>query len=431
MVLYGVRLLINIFDLFIYRRFLEVFIGKRKTSVEFSIFLLIACEVVGSAVNQLGINWLNLLTMAAILSIYICQYEARLRSKVITVCLYMGLVVVAEPIGYIVYRILARGVFEDDTVGYYFVVFVMEILLLAVVEVFCRIKAGKSIRVSLLPKEIAYTLALIPFASVVSCFLLIEIAREIISTDTMILCMCVIFSIVVTNYIVFLIVHKYTGMAEKRLEEEMIYQEIAYIDEYYQDVEKYQEQIQDIKHDMKNQLAALYDAVERGERELVRDTLAEMLGDIRLAEDIIYSANPILNSPLKVKVAKAREKGIEVTVKAFVPKKMSIESGDMGVLYGNLIDNAIEACAKVQGNNRFVDVETKYQEGKLLIVIRNSKNPERNPDFKTTKGDKRRHGRGLRSVRRVAEQYGGNLLLEDEGDTFKASLLLTDVACLE
>ena len=431
MVLYGVRLLINIFDLFIYRRFLDVFIGKRKTSVEFSIFLLIACEMVGSAVNPLGINWLNLLTMAAILSIYICQYEAKLRSKVITVCLYMGLVVVAEPIGYIVYRILARGVFEDDTVGYYFVVFVMEILLLAVVEVFCRIKAGKSIRVSLLPKEIAYTLALIPFASVVSCFLLIEIAREIISTDTMILCMCVIFSIVVTNYIVFLIVHKYTDMAEKRLEEEMIYQEIAYIDEYYQDVEKYQEQIQDIKHDMKNQLAVLYDAVERGERELVRDTLAEMLGDIRLAEDIIYSANPIINSLLKVKVAKAREKGIEVTVKAFVPKKMSIESGDMGVLYGNLIDNAIEACAKVQGNNRFVDVETKYQEGKLLIVICNSKNPERNPDFKTTKEDKRRHGRGLRSVRRVAEQYGGNLLLEDEGDTFKVSLLLTDVACLE
>ena len=431
MVLYGVRLLINIFDLFIYRRFLDVFIGKRKTSVEFSIFLLIACEMVGSAVNQLGINWLNLLTMAAILSIYICQYEAKLRSKVITVCLYMGLVVVAEPIGYIVYRILARGVFEDDTVGYYFVVFVMEILLLAVVEVFCRIKAGKNIRVSLLPKEIAYTLALIPFASVVSCFLLIEIAREIISTDTMILCMCVIFSIVVTNYIVFLIVHKYTGMAEKRLEEEMIYQEIAYIDEYYQDVEKYQEQIQDIKHDMKNQLAALYDAVERGEQELVRDTLSEMLGDIRLAEDIIYSANPIINSLLKVKVAKAREKGIEVTVKAFVPKKMSIESGDMGVLYGNLIDNAIEACAKVQGNNRFVDVETKYQDGKLLIVIRNSKNPERNPDFKTTKEDKRRHGRGLRSVRRVAEQYGGNLLLEDEGDTFKVSLLLTDVACLE
>lgn len=55
MVLYGVRLLINIFDLCIYRRFLEVFIGKRKTSMEFSFVLLVACETVGSAINQLGI----------------------------------------------------------------------------------------------------------------------------------------------------------------------------------------------------------------------------------------------------------------------------------------------------------------------------------------------------------------------------------------
>ena len=380
MVLYGVRLLINIFDLFIYRRFLEVFIGKRKTSVEFSIFLLIICEIVGSAVNQLGINWLNFVTMLAILSVYICQYEAKLRSKVITVCLYMGLVVIAEPIGYIVYRILARGVFEDD---------------------------------------------------VVSCFLLIEIARDIISEDTMILCMCVIFSIVVTNYIVFLIVHKYTGMVEKRLEEEMIYQEIAYNDEYYQDVEKYQEQIQDIKHDMKNKLAVLYDGVERGEREFVRDTLAEMLGDIRLAEDIIYSANPILNSLLKVKTVKAREKGIEMNVKVLVPKRMSVNSGDMGVIYGNLIDNAIEACTRVPDGKRFVDIETKYQDGKLLIVVWNSKNEESNPTFVTTKENKRKHGRGIRSVRRIAEQYGGNLLLEDKGNTFKASLLLTNVECLE
>jgi len=211
----------------------------------------------------------------------------------------------------------------------------------------------------------------------------------------------------------------------------LLLKEVTYKEEYYQDVEKYQEQIQDIKHDMKNKLAALYDAVERGERELVRDSLEDMLGDIRLAEDIIYSANPILNSLLKVKIAKAREKEIFMTVKAFVPKRMSIDSGDLGVMYGNLIDNAIEACMKVAGGKRFVDVETKYQDGKLLITIRNSKTVEVNSDFITTKEDKRKHGRGIRSVRRVAEQYGGNLLLEDEGNTFKASLLLTDVECLE
>ena len=78
-----------------------------------------------------------------------------------------------------------------------------------------------------------------------------------------------------------------------------------------------------------------------------------------------------------------------------------------------------------------MDIETKYQDGKLLIVVWNSKNEESNPTFVTTKENKRKHGRGIRSVRRIAEQYGGNLLLEDKGNTFKASLLLTNVECLE
>lgn len=431
MVLYGVRLLINIFDLFIYRRFLEVFIGKRKTTVEFSLFLLILCETAGSAVNQMGVNWLNFLTKIVILNIYICQYEAKLISKIVAVSLYMGLVVVAEPVGYIVYKTVTGGGLTDETAGYYSVVFVMEILLLAVVEIFCRIKAGKSVKLSLLPKEVTCTLALIPFASIISCFLLIEISMEIISADTLILCMCVIFSIVVTNYMVFLMIHNYTDMAEKRHEEEMLRQETVYRDEYYQDVEKYQEQIQDIKHDMKNKVAVLYDAVERGEDKAARELLAEMLGDIRLAEDIIYSANPLLNSLLKVKAAKAKEKGIRMNINTFVPKKMSIASGDMGIIYGNLIDNAIEACDKVTDTGRFIEIETKYREEMLLIQVCNSKNAEGNPELNTTKGDRRMHGRGIRSVRKVAEQYGGSLILEDEGETFRASLLLTNIACLE
>ena len=47
MALYGVRLVINLFDLCIYRRYLEEFIGNRKTSMEFSVLLLIVCELIG------------------------------------------------------------------------------------------------------------------------------------------------------------------------------------------------------------------------------------------------------------------------------------------------------------------------------------------------------------------------------------------------
>lgn len=147
----------------------------------------------------------------------------------------------------------------------------------------------------------------------------------------------------------------------------MVLSEVAYRNEYYEDVERYQEQIQDIKHDMKNRLSTFLDAAGEGDSSMVMATLEELLDDIRLAEDIIYSANPVLNSILKVKTAKAKENSIDAGIRVFIPKKISIETGDMGVLYGNLLDNAIEACCQVGQEERFLDFETKYQDGNLLI----------------------------------------------------------------
>ena len=49
----------------------------------------------------------------------------------------------------------------------------------------------------------------------------------------------------------------------------------------------------------------------------------------------------------------------------------------------------------------------------------------------TNKKDKIKHGRGIRSVRKVAEKYGGELLLKDQGEHFEAALLLNGITKLE
>lgn len=397
MALYGVRLVINLFDLCIYRRYLEEFIGNRKTSMEFSVLLLIVCELIGSAVNQMGISWLNFVTMVAILCVYVCQYEARIVSRLIAVLLYMGIMGVAEPLGYLFNKAFMEKVLDDTTVSYYFIVFFMALLKATIVEVFCRLKSGKSIRLSAMPKETQYMLTMIPLCSLISCFLLIEVAKELISAQMVVLCMCIIFVIIITNYVIFLMIEKYTTVEEKQHEEEMIQREILYRNEYYQDMERYQEQIQ----------------------------------DIRLAEEIIYSANPVVNAILKVKSVKAKEKEIPMQVTTLLPQRVSVDIGDMGVLYGNLLDNAIEAAMAVEQEKRYVHVESKFQEGRLLLSIKNSKPSGTSSCQQTSKKDKIKHGRGIRSVRKVAEKYGGELLLKDQGEHFEAVLLLNGVAKLE
>lgn len=397
MALYGVRLVINLFDLCIYRRYLEEFIGNRKTSMEFSVLLLIVCELIGSAVNQMGISWLNFVTMVAILCVYVCQYEAGIVSRLIAVLLYMGIMGVAEPLGYLFNKAFMEKVLDDTTVSYYFIVFFMALLKATIVEVFCRLKSGKSIRLSAMPKETQYMLTMIPLCSLISCFLLIEVAKELISAQMVVLCMCIIFVIIITNYIIFLMIEKYTTVEEKQHEEEMIQREILYRNEYYQDMERYQEQIQ----------------------------------DIRLAEEIIYSANPVVNAILKVKSVKAKEKEIPMQVTTLLPQRVSVDIGDMGVLYGNLLDNAIEAAMAVEQEKRYVHVESKFQEGRLLLSIKNSKPSGTSSCQQTSKKDKIKHGRGIRSVRKVAEKYGGELILKDQGEHFEAVLLLNGVAKLE
>ena len=374
MALYGVRLVINLFDLCIYRRYLEEFIGNRKTSMEFSVLLLIVCELIGSAVNQMGISWLNFVTMVAILCVYVCQYEAGIVSRLIAVLLYMGIMGVAEPLGYLFNKAFMEKVLDDTTVSYYFIVFFMALLKATIVEVFCRLKSGKSIRLSAMPKETQYMLTMIPLCSLISCFLLIEVAKELISAQMVVLCMCIIFVIIITNYVIFLMIEKYTTVEEKQHEEEMIQREILYRNEYYQDMERYQEQIQ----------------------------------DIRLAEEIIYSANPVVNAILKVKSIKAKEKEIPMQVTTLLPQRVSVDIGDMGVLYGNLLDNAIEAAMAVEQEKRYVHVESKFQEGRLLLSIKNSKPSGTSSYQQTNKKDKIKHGRGIRSVRKVAENMAGS-----------------------
>lgn len=65
----------------------------------------------------------------------------------------------------------------------------------------------------------------------------------------------------------------------------------------------------------------------------------------------------------------------------------------MGILYGNLLDNAIEACRYVEPDKRFIRMKSKMMNGNLIISVINSKQEKRNVDLVTMKPDKENHGR--------------------------------------
>lgn len=427
MLLFGVRLLLNLFEMMIYRRFLEVYIGRRKTGTELSLLLMGICAGVSSLVNLLENPIINFIDAVLILWLFSLQYKANRKSHLFAVLIYMGINFVTEPIGYVLHMYAIQLFYHDETVSYYVLAFLLEFLRFVVVEIFCRIRIGRKLSFSMLPKAVAGLLCGIPFISIICCILLIEIATRSISGEMVVLCLAVIFTIFVSNYLVFLMMEKYTEVTIQRQEEAMNRQEAEYREEYYRELESYVDKINAVRHDMKNQLLAVYDAAREQGSDGTRELIQGMLKDIRFADEQVYSSNPVMNSILKVKAGKAKQQGITVDIDTFIPRKLLIEDGDMGIMFGNLFDNAIEACERMEQGKKYIRFKIKFQKGNLLLDMVNSKNENAGKGFLTEKADKRRHGRGIRSAERTAEKYGGTLLLEDKGECFETRLMLTGI----
>ena len=105
----------------------------------------------------------------------------------------------------------------------------------------------------------------------------------------------------------------------------------------------------------------------------------------------------------------------------------------MNVLLGNLMDNAIEANKKNQGQ-KYIKLTIKGDSRNEKTWIIKIMNPyetaikrSNNGEYITSKEDKRMHGYGLKSIKQIVEKHKGEIKIEDSENIFKVSIMLFDV----
>lgn len=134
-------------------------------------------------------------------------------------------------------------------------------------------------------------------------------------------------------------------------------------------------------------------------------------------------ADAILNS--KISLMKSKE--IEVEAQAQVPSSLSVPDVDLCIIIGNLLDNAMEACAKLEPGNRFVHIYIHVKGAMLYMSFTNSAGKKQHKIgnlFLSSKGSD--HGFGLKRVDSLVEKNGGYLTRasEDGGYTTEVTLPL-------
>lgn len=154
--------------------------------------------------------------------------------------------------------------------------------------------------------------------------------------------------------------------------------------------------------------------------------LEELKEHISIYDSRIETGSPLLNVLLTEKSLFCEQNKISLSCMIDGGKLSFLEDGDLYCLFGNLLDNALEAVEKISDpERRVVDLTVKAKDGLLLVQEENYFEGElsfRDGLPVTSKGEDY-HGFGMRSLRLIVRKYGGELSAFAQGDVFHLNII--------
>ena len=273
--------------------------------------------------------------------------------------------------------------------------------------------------------QLYYQLIMVPFLSIVIIFVVLS---DQIGSDHMnyALVYTILTSLVIINLFQYTVFERLERLYGERIEQNSEIEKLQHREIYYNQLEQHQEEIRRIRHDMRNQLMSLDYALAGNDAEAIRKEIAGIITDIERADNICYTKNNGINTILNVKVQEMRKNEIESTIEVNCPQNLRIQNVDIGVVIGNLLDNAIEACGRCKREQRFIHFIAYYHKNILVISCKNAICGKVDV-FTTSKKDKKNHGYGLKSIAIIARKYNGAVDYSSENGFFQVDVNLWDI----
>ena len=228
------------------------------------------------------------------------------------------------------------------------------------------------------------------------------------------------------------------GMAALREEQAthyMEYQQTQAIRARIHEAEQFYTRIRGLKHEMRGHLTNIKGLAQSGEYASLEDYIAKMDESMSGFELTLQTGNPVTDVIVNDIRRRSLDLGIRFQVEFHYPDPGAYDAFDVGIILQNLLQNAVEACEKVNEGERFIVLTGKRKGRFFLIEVKNSFAGEvvfgqDGLPVTTKQEDAPMHGIGLANVRREAEKYMGELELRTNQREFSATVLLQERSSL-
>lgn len=175
-------------------------------------------------------------------------------------------------------------------------------------------------------------------------------------------------------------------------------------------------------HDIKYKLDAL-----TAQGNLSTEAVKELRDSISIYDSKIETGNQLLNVLITEKSLYCEQNGINLSCMIDGKELDFMETGDLYCLFGNVIDNALEAVKGIEDKDkRVINMVVKTKNNLILVQEENYFNGT--IEFEdglpvTTKADKTSHGFGMRSLRMIVKKYGGELTASVSDGVFHINMM--------
>lgn len=183
---------------------------------------------------------------------------------------------------------------------------------------------------------------------------------------------------------------------------------------YIEEAKKRNELYSSFQHDIDNHLLVISGLLRDKlftQAEQYTNRLHISCGELLMS---VSTGKPALDVLLKEKLSYAKQNKITATYDVAIPEGFNIDDMDLCVLFSNILDNAITACAKETQEKRLLSLSAKIKSQFLIIEAVNITSTTKPITF----------GTGLMNIQHIAEKYHGTLETELSNQKFRISILL-------
>lgn len=218
------------------------------------------------------------------------------------------------------------------------------------------------------------------------------------------------------------LVYYISELEHKQQETQFSLQKLEMEQSNYQQLNNVSKEIKIMKHDLKHDYVLIENYLKEKEYLKIMKIVESRMQEVQEVTTTINSNNNIINAIINYKMMIANSKNIKINHEINVSSKEYMKDYHLNELLSNLLDNAIDNCSK---NDPKIEVFIEEDVFLYLEVINkiNDSVLNKNPDLRTSKlgGN---HGHGIKSVKRIVNEYRGSVKFFEKDNKFHASIII-------